>query len=118
MTEEFEKAYALGRADKYSIDNGGYKDNIIVFVIYGKAGGTKHAKGITEAIIEAIRQENWPYCTQPVLIIGDFNVEPNSFNRTAELMEEEAWIDVGAVASWWGGTDCQPTCSQRTNAQD
>ena len=31
-TEEFEKAYALGRADKYIIDNGGYKDNITVFV--------------------------------------------------------------------------------------
>ena len=55
-TEEFEKAYALGRADKYVIDNGGYKDNITVFVIYGKSGGAKHAKGIAEAIIAAIKQ--------------------------------------------------------------
>jgi len=117
-TEEFEKAYPLGRADKYIIDNGGQKDNIMVFVIYGKAGGTKHAKGITEAIIAAIRQEIGPRCNQPVLIIGDFNAEPNSLNGTAELMDEEAWIDVGAVASWWGGTDNQPTCSQRADAQE
>ena len=53
-----------------------------------------------------------------MLIIGDFNAEPNSFNETVELMEEEAWIDVGAVASWWGGTDNQPTCFQRAEVQE
>ena len=25
---------------------------------------------------------------------------------------------MGAVASWWGGTDNEPTCSQRTDAQE
>ena len=56
-SDDFEKAYQLGRVDKYIIDNGGLKDNIIVFVIYGKSGGSKHARGITEAIIAAIRKE-------------------------------------------------------------
>ena len=88
--ENFEKAYMLGRVDKYIIDNGGDKDNIIVFVIYGKAGGTKHAKGITEAIIAAIREEIGTTCSQPVLITGDFIATPSSFNGTAELMDEEA----------------------------
>ena len=53
-----------------------------------------------------------------MLIIGDFNAIPSSFNGTAELMEEEAWIDVGAVASWWGGIDNQPTCAQRAGARE
>ena len=59
--------------------------------------GTKHAKGITEAIIAAIREEIGTSCNQPVLIIGDFNATPSSFNGIAELMEEEAWIDVGPL---------------------
>ena len=117
-SDDFENAYQLGRVDKYIIDNGGLKENIIVFVIYGKSGGSKHARGITEAIIAAIRKEMGPYCNQPVLIMGDFNAEPNSLMQAMELMEEEAWIDVGAVASWWGGIDNQPTCLQRAEVQE
>ena len=96
-SDDFEKAYQLGRVDKYIIDNGGLKDNIIVFVIYGKSGGSKHARGITEAIIAAIRKEIGPHSNQPVLIMGDFNAEPNSFNQSRELIDEEAWIDVGLL---------------------
>ena len=104
--------------DKYIIDNGGLKDSIIIFVIYGKSGGSKHAKGVTEAIIAAIREEIVAYCNQPVLIIGDFNAEPNSLMQAKELIDEEAWIDVGAVASWWGGEDNQPTCQRRAEVQE
>ena len=104
--------------DKYIIDNGGLKDNIFVFVIYGKSGGSKHARGITEAIIAAIRKEMGPNCNQPVLIMGDFNAAPNSLMQAKELIDEEAWIDVGAVASWWGGIDNQPTCLQRAEVQE
>ena len=117
-SDDFEKAYQLGRVDKYIIDNGGLKDNIVVFVIYGKSGGSKHARAITDAIIAAIRKEMGPCCNQPVLIMGDFNAEPNSLMQAKELMDDEAWIDVGAVASWWGGIDNQPTCLQRAEVQE
>lgn len=55
---------------------------------------------------------------QPVIIIGDFNAEPNSLKGAEELMDEEGWIDAGAVASWWGGVDNMPTCSQRAEARE
>ena len=62
-TENFEKAYGLGRADKYYIDSGGDKANIIIFVIYGKSGDTKQARRISEAIIAACREEIGPTAT-------------------------------------------------------
>ena len=65
-----------------------------------------------------MREEIGAYCNQPVLIIGDFNAEPNSLMQAKELIDEEAWIDVGAVASWWGGEDNQPTCQQRAEVQE
>ena len=46
----------MGRAEKYQVDLG-WERMIQVFNIYGQSGGGKEDIAVTEAILEAVREE-------------------------------------------------------------
>ena len=100
-TEAFRQVYDMGRADKYLTDLG-WHQNILCFVIYGCAGGSSEAKDCTDQIADAIKGEMGDDCVMPVVIQGYFNRTPCEIPTFKEMIEEEAWLDVGKVASWWG----------------
>ena len=81
-------------------------------------GGTTHAKEHNDAIIEAIRKEMTGEEGAPTAIMGDLNCTPADIPNVNELIEEEAWIDVGHCADWWGGVADQTTCHQRAAAKE
>ena len=56
LTEAFKKAHEMGRAEKYLIDLG-WERMIQVFNIYGQSGAGKEEIAVTEAILEAVREE-------------------------------------------------------------
>ena len=115
-TEELKKAWAAGRADKYELNLEG-KENIVVYVPYGKSGGAKADREITDAIVEAIKAEIESEFHRPTLIMGDFNAVPGSLRSVKDMLDTNQWIDVGACASWWGGEDESPTCQTRPQAK-
>ena len=50
--------------------------------------------------------------------MGDFNDEPESIEAVQEMMDEEAWTELGSNAHWWGKTRKEATCRSRTNAKE
>ena len=114
--EELQKAQEQGRAGKYVMDLG-WRENYTVYVVYGKSGGSKEAIAITEAILQAIRREIKAEAYVPTLIVGDVNKDPGTLHTVKELKQEDTWVDVGAVADWWGGRAAEPTCHTRDRAK-
>ena len=72
LTEAFKSAYEMGRAEKYLIDLG-WERLVQVFNIYGQSGGGKEDIALTEAILEAVREERDKEPHLPTLIVGDIN---------------------------------------------
>ena len=67
---------------------------MIVYVIYGKTGGSGEALAITEALMEAIRLEiraNPGEECEPTLIMGDYNATPCDLATVKEMMHEELY---------------------------
>ena len=50
--------------------------------------------------------------------MGDFNVEPESIEAIQEMIDEEAWTEIGSNAHWWGKPKKEMTCESRTNAKE
>ena len=67
---------------------------MLVFVIYGVAGGSKTARAATEAVVDAVAKEKDKHPYIPTMILGDFNAEPDSLKAIQELIAEEQWTDV------------------------
>ena len=93
-TEEFERAWAKGRAEKYEVDVG-WAANLRVCVLYGKTGDSREAKLETEHILEAIKEEDKASHYLPTVILGDFNEDPDRIATVQELTEEQQWVDIG-----------------------
>ena len=72
----------------------------MIYVPYGKSGGSRKDRDMTEAIIEAIKDEINSEVHKLTLILGDFNAEPGSLRAVKDLTDNEHWTDVGANASW------------------
>ena len=89
-TEEFIKTYIVDL---------GWESNIMIFDIYGKSGGNKADKVITETIIGSITEEMSKHAYTPTLIGGDFNVEPDTLKTIDGLIKEESWTDIRKHAS-------------------
>ena len=47
----------------------------------------------------------------PTCLIGDFNCAPEDAPALHDIIANHDWTDLGRVASIWGGTDAQPTCT-------
>ena len=101
--EAFRQAQEAGRVDKHMQDLG-WEQNLLCLVIYGVSGGSNEAKDETEAITEAIKEEIGEYSEMPAIIKRDFNRTPNELSTLKELIEDEAWTDLGSVVEWWGRT--------------
>ena len=113
--EAFRLASEAGSVNKYLVGVG-WERNLMCFIIYGQSGGSNKAKEETDAIGEAIREEIAEKTEMPIIIKGDFNMTPKDLSTMKELIEEDACIDVGNVASWCGGTDNEPKCKTRPGA--
>ena len=109
------KAMALchkaGRADTYCLDLGG-GDTVMIHVIYLWTGSTNDSRSNSRSddVINAIQEEIVCMPEGPQIIIGDMNAEPRDLLAAKQFLEK-GWSDLGAMASTWGGEDCQPTCS-------
>ena len=102
--------------DKYILDLG-WEQNGLCFVLYGCAGGSAEAKECTDVICEAIEKEIGEDFAMPIIIQGDYNRTPNEIGTIKRMIEEDAWTDLGVVASWWGGEDNKATCQTRPKAK-
>ena len=115
-TTAFQNVWLAGRAGKYEIDMG-WEANLTCYVIYGKSGGATKDKAVTDAILQAIKEEIDSEIHRPTIILGDFNAEPDTLKTAKKWIEDEQWIDVGKNASWWKGQDSTPTCQTRPQAK-
>ena len=90
------------------------KEQLVVFLVYGATGGAKDkaAAALTEAAIQACRAEaKYKYPRMPILIAGDFNLNPGDALTLNRLTQREGWIDVGAHGAWYGADrDAEGTC--------
>ena len=116
-TARLKKSWEEGRVEKYLADLG-WERNLRIYAMYGKSGGTKEAKAVTEAILEAIEEEEAngdPIL--PTFIQGDYNEVPSKLKTIRRMIDEHCWIDVGEVAHWWGGEANEMTCHARAGAK-
>ena len=100
-TKRLQHAWGTGRVEKYLTDLG-WERTLRQYVIYWKSGGSKDAIATTEAIREAIEEEVNGRPIVPTIVQWDFNEVPSTLETVKGMMEEHCWIDVGAVANWWG----------------
>ena len=49
--------------------------------------------------------------------MGDFNAEPETIEAVQEMIDEEAWTEIGSNAEWWGRPRKEMTCRSRANAK-
>ena len=117
LTENFREAYLAGRVAKYQIDMG-WDKNLLIFVLYGMTGDSGEARLATNAIIDAIREETERETYLPTILMGDFNDEPESIEAVQEMIEEEAWTEIGSNAHWWERPKKAMTCRSRANAEE
>ena len=99
LTETFKQAHEMGRAEKYQVDLG-WERMIQVFNIYGQSGGGKEDIAVTEAILEAVREERDSEPHLPTFLVGDVNADPSKIQNLKELVME-GWVDIGMHADWW-----------------
>ena len=81
-------------------------------------GGSGEARPATNAIIDAVREETDQETYLPTIIMGDYNAEPESIESVQELIEEEAWTEIGSNAHWWGKPRKEMTCKSRATAEE
>ena len=81
-----------------------------VFIIYGMTGDSGAARDFTNDVIDAIREEIDLETFLPTIIGGDFNNEPDTITSDKDMIDEEAWTEIGSNAHWWGGERKQMTC--------
>lgn len=88
-SDRLKVAWVMGQVEKYAIDLG-WKENIWVFVIYEKSGGTKEAYAVAEAIMETNEEEVDADPRMPTLVMGDFNAAPCKLQSVKKLIEEQS----------------------------
>ena len=115
-TKAFQETCKTGRVEKYLVDFG-WEKMLFVYNIYGQSGGSKEDIAVTQAILAVIKTEMVQEQHLPVIIMGDANANPEKLGHIIELVEDEAWIDVGLHADWWGGIPAENTCGRRPGAK-
>ena len=111
MTTLVQKLVTGGRLQLLGMDLGS-ETPLLLFNIYGWTGARQDdmAASRTDAIIAAIEKEVEKQPPGPMAIAGDLNSSVERLPSLQHLMNTHSWIDVGARASFFGGTDCQTTC--------
>ena len=86
--------------------------SMVVYNPYCPSGGhTDHlAAARTDAIFAAIREDHRERGCPPSAIACDLNAETRDIPTLTKLLAVGGWVDVGAIASRWGGNDAQHTC--------
>ena len=111
ISPQFKEAFKTGRMGFFGIELGFYTSLVIV-AIYGWSGGRQDtAKGRrTDSLIKISSRELAMQPQGPKAIAGDMNADSSRLLTMQSLTREEGWLDYGANASRWAGTDCHPTC--------
>ena len=112
FTPEFAEFFRLGRAIRVilSLANGIFTH---LFVLYGNQGSCDdpHKLALTNKLLEAvIREAKVCGSGQPVVITGDFNVEPSVIPVVAKAMQCSHLVDLEVAFSAGRGEAPSPTC--------
>ena len=110
-TAEFADKLATGRVGLYGIDIGQHTAALFC-IVCGWTGGLDNSCNAsrTNAILRCCRAEAKCHKDYLVGICGDINAGPDNLTELGLILAEDHWIDVGAVASIFGGIDEQATC--------
>ena len=85
---------------------------ILLVVVYGWTNG-RHLPAVarrTDKLIQIVSEELDAQPGSLFLVVGDLNAEPTHLPNLAALLQANAWFDVGAHGSLFGGQDSEPTC--------
>ena len=114
-SKAFEDAVDTGRLIGFPIDAD--CTNILTAILYGWTGASQDtpAAARTNDLIAIVRQEILQHPHTLQIIAGDINGAVEDFAALQNIIEEEAWADLGAHADRCGGQPDEPTC--HTNAE-
>ena len=96
------------------------KSVLMVYVVYGVTNGDTcpKAKQTTNAIIDAILDDIKLQPKGPKVVVGDLNASVVSLPLLQECVLKGELIDIGAIASDFGGTNCECTCRANTKSRE
>ena len=109
--QEYHRYHNLGRLAIYVTEVAGQE--VLIANVYGYTGGhtdLEAAQGTDDIIAVIIDEIAKKVRKIPILIVGDLNADVDDLPLLHDLIVEHRWRDCGACASFWGGTDKQPTC--------
>ena len=75
-----------GRLEKYLVDLG-WEDNLVVYFIYGKTGGSKAAEQYANSLPEAVHQEVWSTPARPTIILWGIRSDPSDLPSVRAMTE-------------------------------
>ena len=119
---KYNAAYKLGRCAIYTLELG--CTFLTCINVYGWTGGHDNlaAAQATDDLVDICIQEIGDRHHGPVCLQGDINADTADIPSISNLLDEQGWVDCGAVASWWGGQDAVGTCqapnTSRTTRRD
>ena len=108
--QEYGKAFEMGRlaGDLCEVGN----STILCWNLSGWTGAAldEEAAQRTDDLAQIVQDETCQHPGVMALMAADVNADTEHIPTLDQLVREDQWTDVGAVASRWGGRDCQPTC--------
>ena len=111
VTSDFQQLLSGGRVALFGLEIG-LPVPILLVVVYGWTNG-RHIPSIarrTDKLIQIVSEELDAQPGTLFLVAGDLNAEPAHLPNLAALIQTNAWFDVGAHGSIFGGQDSEPTC--------
>ena len=97
---------------------------MIIYCVYGYTGGNRCCREAakTDAICEAIYNENMSQGNPPCLICGDINCNTSDLPFMRHLLGPANFVDVGAQAASWcanpGANTCKATNTDTATRRD
>ena len=93
--------------------------DIIIFNLYGKAGGSAdpEAAAVTEVLLDAVEEDMQDDMDTPCIICGEPNARPQDIPKLEEMLEH-AWNDVCAMSGIWGARGGETTCRISGHAKE
>ena len=85
---------------------------ILIWNLYGWTGGAtcEEAAQRSDDLFQIIKEETAQHEDVLSVIAADVNATDTDLPTLLNLTQTDQWIDVGAVASKWGGKDNEMTC--------
>ena len=110
MGVHYPEAYKMGRIAAHWCEIG--TCTVLMWNVYGWTGadGDEEVAQRSDDMMQIVHEETAQHPGVLALMVGDFNATSGTLPTLEHLEQTGQWIDVGAIASRWGGTDEQYTC--------